>query len=425
MNEVLLNEWTINEWILLTLFITIGYTIKYSFSKLSSYDFGVLNLLYFYHLSMSMVYTWMVESSIGDAQKYWGVPKLLNNEQIIDIIMDDPTKGNFLYIINYIPSNLLDISFFSGNLLYGILGYFGLLLLYLTVKDLFPLNRYLNRIRILNFSIFPTLLFLPNFHFWSSGIGKDTIVFFSICAIIYAMLDIRKRWGFIVMGILLTYFVRPHILLLLFGSFAASYLLKSRLLAIQKAFILLAMVAIFIPFLNSVAEFANLEEASLDSFQEFSEVQSEKLSKRASSSIDVSSLPYPLKVLTFLYRPLFFDASGALGLISSIENLVWVVLTIYFILQKPIRIFKSSSFIILSCFIYWLTGALVFAPVFGNLGIIIRERNMILPAFILLTIGGLANSKKIKAMEWYFKNEKLRWDKKNLNLENNEINNFS
>ena len=98
-----------------------------------------------------------------------------------------------------------------------------------------------------------------------------------------------------------------------------------------------------------------------------------------------------------------------------------MILTYIFLKNKPIKTFRDGSIIVLGSFLYWLIGALAFAPMLGNLGIIIRERNMFLPAFIIFAVTGLAKTPKFKKFEWYYYHKKQEWSKRNKALQQNTI----
>ena len=214
-------------------------------------------------------------------------------------------------------------------------------------------------------------------------------------------------------GVLIAYTIRPHILLFLMAGFSAAYVLKSKLFVFQKVIVVGIAFVIFLPLLGSVLEFAKIDEASLDAYSQFGESKAGALSRGAGSGVDISGLPYPLQVLTFLYRPLFFDAHNVLALLASVENVVWLVLSLNFLNNRPMRVFKNSHLVILATFLYWIIGALAFAPVLGNLGIIIRERNMFLPGFIIFAIAGLYNTPKFRKYEWWLETQKMEWSKAN------------
>ena len=391
------------DYIIVILALIFGFSLKSRYSKLGAKEHIILDQLFFYHMVMSFIFYIYVSFNVGDATTYWSRPKILNFDDLIHkIISGNAGASEYIYIINYIPSNLLDLSFFTGSILYGVLGYWGIIYLTLTLKELFPLINHVDKIKFLNISIYPGILFLPNFHFWSSSVGKDTLLFFCVCLFFYSVNKLKLRWPLLLIVFSIAIPIRPHILLFLLTGYGVSFILKSKLFIFQKLFLILFSFLLLLPLLQSALELANMEEASLDSFNEFSQSKAKVLAGSSGSAVDIGSLPYPLQVLTFLYRPLFFDAHNIFSLFASIENVIWLILTLIFISNKPIKVMKNGNMLIMSAFLFWLIGALAFAPVLGNLGIIIRERNMFLPGFIIFAVAGLYHTKKFRKFEWFY-----------------------
>lgn len=399
------------DYIIVIIALLFGFGFKNRFKILNAKDHRILDLLFFYHMLISFVFYLYSSFNPADARMYWSIAKQINWDTLVNLMLSGKSASNSIYFINYIPAKLLDLTYFSGTMLYGVVGYLAIVFLYLSLKKLFPLLSHFNKVKILNLSIFPSILFLPNFHFWSSAIGKDTILFFCISISIYALLTLKRNWTLLILSILLSYLIRPHILLMFVAGFGFAFIIKSKLLHFQKVVIILVGLIFFLPLLSSVLEFANIDDASIESFTEFSDSKSRVLSKgHTDSAIDLGSLPYPLQVLTFLYRPLFFDANGALGLVTSAENLVWLVLSINFFANRPLKTLKNSNLIVLGAFMFWLLGALAFAPSMSNLGIIVRQRNMFLPGFIIFIMAGIAYSPQFQKFRWYFYHKKRAWE---------------
>ena len=146
-------------------------------------------------------------------------------------------------------------------------------------------------------------------------------------------------------------------------------------------------------------QYAKIEEASIDSFSEFSSQKAGLLSRTTTGSrIDISSYPLPLKLFTFLYRPLFFDINGLPALFASIENLFLLILSIRVLKNNPIETFKKAPMPIKGMLLYLFIGTLAFSQTLGNLGIIIRMRNMFLPGLLIFFLWSFsyAREKNIK-----------------------------
>jgi hypothetical protein len=146
-----------------------------------------------------------------------------------------------------------------------------------------------------------------------------------------------------------------------------------------------------------VLKFAKIEEASIDSFNNFASNKASLLNKSyTGSAIDISSYPYPVKIFTFLFRPFFFDINSIPSLLASIENMILLILTISFFRSNPITSFKKAPFVIQGLVYFLIIGAMTFSQSLGNLGIMIRMRNMFLPGLIVFLFWHFSNTNKEK-----------------------------
>ncbi len=376
--------------------LLVGFNLKNLFKTLTPSDKKLLNKLFFYHLGISILFHFYVVYAGGDAIHYWQAPKEMNLIEIIDLCKRFNASG-YVFLLNYFPSNILNLSFFTGNMMYALLGYWGFIYFYLLTKSLVSNLSLLHSISFLKIPVFTWMWFLPNLHFWSSGIGKDTILFFCIALFIYSLLNLKKRILGIAISILLSFFIRPHITMFLMVSFAAGYILDGKLKAYQKIFILLFfIVGIFFTY-QFVLDFVQLESLETKSIEEFASTKASKLNKVGSGSgIDISGYPFPLKVFTFLYRPLFFDINGIMAVFASVENFILLLFTFLVFKSNPFITFKSGDFIIKGMIIFFLLGTISFSLILGNLGIMLRQKNMFIPVFLIIGLITIYNFKKRK-----------------------------
>lgn len=366
--------------------IVIGFNIKNLYPNFNSYERKILNYLFVFHVFISFAFYYTVSESGGDAIKYWYDIKTISFDELKILINEDFDPTFFIYLLNYIPSNVLDLSFYIGNLMYGVMGYWGFVIFLQILKYKIPHYQNLRNIRVFSIRIFPLLLFMPNLHFWSSGIGKDTIMFFTITLFIYALVKKKHRVFNIIFTIVFIFLTRQHILLFLVAGFGVGYILSSRIALYKKVFLGIIALIILIPLLSSVLEFAKIDNLNSNDIEEFSTTKADNLSEESGSGIDISSYPFPLKVLTFLYRPLFFDASSVLSLIVSLENAFYLILTLSLFKKGFFNRIRHADFFIKGNFYFFLISSCAFSLILGNLGIIIRQKTMVLVSFLLIVL---------------------------------------
>lgn len=121
----------------------------------------------------------------------------------------------------------------------------------------------------------------------------------------------------------------------------------------------------------------------------------------ADSGINMAGYSLPEKIFTFWFRPLFFDAPGILGVIVSIENLIYILLFrkifkinfITVIRNVPVNVKMSLVLFLLTSFA--MTFAMTF--VMSNLGIIIRQKSMVMYFIFFVIYYFLAHEKNIQS----------------------------
>jgi hypothetical protein len=114
---------------------------------------------------------------------------------------------------------------------------------------------------------------------------------------------------------------------------------------------------------------------------------------KASSGVDITSYSLPFQVFTFLYRPLFFDASGALALIVSFENVFYLLMTLKILNLKGIRYLITSNFLVKTCLFGFLTVTIALAQISGNLGLAMRQKSQVMILFLFVVLAFLDSEK--------------------------------
>ncbi|HSD14824.1 MAG TPA: hypothetical protein VLB74_09275 [Flavobacterium sp.] len=377
------------DFFVLIVIVVLGLAFISSFrNELSPQDLSQLKKLLFYHFIFGAYFCFFIQ---GDANGYWSTSKLLTLEEFETYFSEE--KGTyFLFALNYYPSNVLGLSYFTGTMLYSLIGFIGLAYFYVTAVKLIPYNS-----KYKNYTLFPLLFFMPNLHFWSCAVGKDTLLFFCIGIFVYGIMDIFKRLPFLALSLGLSYFIRPHITLFLLVSFGLAYVMSSKVSKGQRLIFSIALIGIGVVILPSVMQFAKIEEATVESFDNFSNAKADVLSRgNVGSRIDISSYPFPLKVFTFLFRPLFFDINGIPAVLASFENLFLLLITVNIFRNNPLKTFKAAPFVIKGLVIFLIIGTLAFSQSLGNLGIMIRMRNMFLPGLLLFILWAFSYRKELE-----------------------------
>lgn len=380
------------------LIILLGFAFLKQFRKqVSKSDFSTLKKLWVFHLLVAVGFYFFTRNGGGDAWGYWYKVKDMLPFQFWEYLLTE--KGTyFMYALNYIPANLLGMGFFANTLLYSLFGFMGFVYFFIIVKETIPYN-----FRLGKFWVFPLIFFLPNLHFWSSGVGKDSLLFFCIGMFAYALLNLSKRFILIIISLGLAFFIRPHMVVFMLLSFGLAYAIHSNLNIIKRLFFVGLLIAGSAVILPSVLEFVKVDEITTENVEKFSEDKSALLSRESTGSRLGPSASFPAKLFAFYFRPFFFDINGLPAVIASFENLILLILGIKVLRRKPYLAFKKAPFIIKGFIIFMIIGSIAFSLSLGNVGIMIRMRNMFLPGFIIFMLWVLsyAHERKLKAQKAY------------------------
>lgn len=378
---------------ILTCLITL--VLGLQFPKILSFktkDINRLNWLWCYHLVFGFIYYFYVLSQGGsDSLTYWKGAKHISGDQALQsLIVSKGTQA--MYAINYIPSKILDFSFFTGTVLYCFLGFMGIAFFYKIAIELIPYNP-----KIYGVFLFPAILYFPNLHFWSVAVGKDAPIFFCVGLFAYSLLSLNKRISLIVLSLLLSFIIRPHIALFLVLAFSMAYLLNSKMAIYKRVFLFLVLISIGLVMLPSVMEYSKIEKLTNESFNQFAEKGIKNLSSSDTGSrVDMSSYPLPIKIFTFLFRPTFIDIKNGPGLLGAIENLILLILSINVLIRNPFETFKKAPFVIKGLLIFLVIGTIAFSLSLGNLGIMLRIRNMFLPGMLIFIVWSFSYKEQIR-----------------------------
>jgi hypothetical protein len=324
------------------------------------------------HLIMTLFFYYNSLISSADSSMYYTTTYFSTSAWFDTFGYDIAFIQFFTYpLIHYIKLSYLGCFFVFSS--FGLIGYYYLLktILFLQKKySLSALKKYYY------------FFLLPGAHFFTNAIGKDSIVFFSICIIVYGF--ICKKYRFLVLGMLIVSYIRIHILVALLVGLVLNLLFTKGASLVQKivgAITLSVALLVFLPVLSSRLNIENISGESVNQYLD----QTATLNQGEGSSIDMSGYPLPLKIVSYLFRPLFFDARSAMTLISSFENLAWIYL-LWMIFQNFRINFNRRSFssvFSLTLFPMFVT-LIMLASVITNLGIAMRQKTMLLPFVFIL-----------------------------------------
>lgn len=364
--------------ILLILLYKSNVTLGLKFHLPKKYLFH-LHYLLIYHILFSLFYGWYIINFGGDSRGYW----LLTMEQVK---IADPTwmkyfgEGTtFILWLTYFPSKILSLSYPTGNILFGFLGFIGIRYVFLLVYKYFPTNH-----EILGIPVFPTVFYITNLHFWTSGVGKDSLSFWAIAWFLFSIQQYKEKWWQASIAFFFVYMARPHMGQALIGGAAIAILMGTDIKRSYK-FGLATLTLIGSVFMSSYTlDAIKLEDFDLSTLEAFSASKSGNLNTgNVGSGVDLSSYSLPMKFFTYLFRPLFFDAHNIVTIISSFENLLYLWLSLFIYKNWSVEALRDMPLFLKAAMVTFIPVTFAFMNALSNLGIAMRMKNMLMIYFLL------------------------------------------
>ncbi len=366
------------------------------------FSVSFMNQLYFYHLIFWLTYYIYALNNPSDSKNYYRNTLDYTGEWL-DLY---GTSTTFIDFIAYPFTNWMGLPYVVVMVLFAWIGYLGFIFTYLFFRENIPIKIKLFK----RWDFLFILMFLPNMHFWTSSLGKGSVIFLGIMMFVYALKEPKKRWLTLLVGSLITYHVRPHVFMFLLIGAGLGFMSGNKNISMaQKVGAFVVMIGLLILIQDKVLAVVNLggSENVVSDFQDFTSSRSEGLSEDAGSGVDMASYPLPIKLFTFWFRPLFFDAPGILGLIVSAENLLYLIITFQIIKKDFISFVKKSPPLVKTSFVVFFMTSLAMTFVMSNLGIIMRQKSMVMYFLFFVIYYYLAEKryKKIVKLRSYKKEE--------------------
>lgn len=349
----------------------------------SSYFYGSMKILHrifpFLLLVYHLVFAWVgfqyILANGGDAQRYWFLGQDLSASLWTDFLKPGTDVVKFL---TFPLVKFFDLPFLAGFLIFSLLSFAGVLILYRTLMRIAVRNEKLQILVVV-------LMLLPNFHFWTSVIGKEALIFIPL-TIFCAELS-RKRYFsvWLIISLLAVAVIRPHVAFVLSLSYVLALVFTFPLSLKRKAMVLgglALMTGLFTWLLTSLQDFSGGFQRVLQKYEAHI-----RHFKTTDGYVPLDRYPLPYKFFTFWFRPLPFEKEGWLYGVISIENTVLLVLSLFaaFYSVKHFSILKKRIlfvFPVLMLFVF----TLMYVYGYANYGIIMRTRVMAMPFFAALLV---------------------------------------
>ncbi|MFC4872367.1 hypothetical protein [Negadavirga shengliensis] len=344
----------------------------------STFSIWSLQGLWVYHLLFSWIFYRFIVLYGGDAQSYWALTA--DTSRTGDTWMAHWGLGTFfIQWLNYLPAGILGIGFLTGNLLYAALSFIGFRELLCMVRDSSVTfgKSWREKAWVL-------LLFTPNVHFWTAGIGKEALLWLGLVWVLKGFIQFPRNWIYLSAGILLTFLTRPFsslivltvlLVVLPFQNIFRPY----RKWAVMTSALLLLSIAAY-KWFQGYTQFGFSSSWVTAMFQE---QMAFLRTFNAGSEVPMETYSFPEKLWTVWFRPIWEHEGGIWFLAASLENsfaLLLFSLGIWGLIFRkrktvPLFLIAGSAVGILMCLLYAFT--------LNNLGIMMRMKSIYMIIFYM------------------------------------------
>ena len=349
----------------------------------------VFILAYLLHLGMSLFYYSLLRGGgFGDAWLYYADPMGWYPEEI-------GLSTHFVVYITQAVKSVIGGSYLDYFLLYQAVGFFGVALLMRTFEEIYeglgtsqPPYAFL-------------ILLVPSIHYWSSAPGKDGLFFLGTILILWAMMHMRVRYRALAIGLLLQFCIRPHIAMITFAALAATSIRDQQIrLSLRVLLFLVSLVGVAFALAQIRATF-QIDLVNADVLSDVLAGREAVLESEEAGRTAVVDASYPERVLGLLFRPFFFDASGAMALVVSLENAVLLLMVgiLVYRARAVAALVKSVSYFRFALYSSVLI-LLLLAIGYYNVGLGVRQKTtMILPGLLVafVTLSAVLRARSAQA----------------------------
>ena len=360
------SEINILDYVLILLYVL--YILKqFSVYTKINRKIGVFSLVMgLLHFIITFASYGFILGSVADAKHYYS-----ESMSITDWGLSYLSNGtSFIIFLNYMLVQWFHLSFLGCFLVFSFISYLGCLKLFEVIIDLTDRN----------YNISYLLLLLIGTHFWTVSLGKDSLMFYSMCCLCYNIYFDKPKSHYI-LPLLLVGLIRLHVLIFVLVGGGVSYVFTNKKIKMQTKFIFVGLVLgallVLIPFFLkeiAVTNFSDIEGKLQNSMN---------ANLEGGAGVDMKDSNLIVKWFSYMFRPFIFEARNPMFLVSALENLVW--LYIFFIIIKGLFFDKiKTNYILWSYIGIILACTLPLAYPLANCGISMRQKIMIFPFFLIL-----------------------------------------
>jgi hypothetical protein len=316
--------------------------------------------------------------------------------------------------------DLLTFSSYSATaVLFSLVGFIGLWLLFITFYQMYPnLHRW--------FAL--AILFIPSVIFWGSGLMKDTITIAALGLATYACFQLFVRHNIrlyllilLLMAMYVLYIVKIYILLTFLPA-VIIWIFMSHLSRIRSVVLRYMLFPFLVSLCVVLCYFAVLKAGednpkySLEMISKTAQVTAYDIrywtGREAGSGYSLGELDgtwesmlklLPQALNVSLFRPYLWEVRNPLMLLSALESITLLMITIYAIFSARLKIFRALlDPVVLFCLVFSLSFAFAVGISTFNFGTLVRYKIPLLPFYataLVLLLHHVNRERKVEVFD--------------------------
>ena len=296
---------------------------------------------------------------------------------------------------------ILRISFFNINLLFSMIGFYGIYKFYEVTKEHVHKNE-------LSIFLLLIVITLPNFHFWTSVLSKDVLIFFFLSMFLFYSFSNKNKdslFWFILVLFVIASLVRPYFGITFILSYIVSFIITKNNFKINIKLLPIAFLLLFLIFKLSVFYYPIFDRADklgehngnililIDNFFHY------RLELTSSGSFfDYKDTNYLTRFISYLFIPLNLNNFDPKNIFTFINNLVQLCMMLFLLINISLnyKFMKKASLAIfvntknqtqkLCLLIFIILFLFLYSNTSSNYGIIMRQKETIMFIFYFYLI---------------------------------------
>ena len=359
--------------------IILGFcAIPIAFAHPTRIKVAYLTLIYLMHIAATLVYFWRAQDNMADSHMYYFDP-YRNYE-------DGFTVGTqaVIYVTQYLKSTIGG-TYLDFYLLFQPIGFLGIAILLRVFEEIH------DELRLPHRPYLYAMVAIPSLHFWSSALGKDGPFLLATSLALWASMRLPRRAKALIGALLLMLLIRPHIAFVAAAALSLAVVMGKGIPIYLRVALFLVAVAGTGLASSTLQSTYSIDITSAESIgQQFERVDNVLQSADAGTSAVAGS--FPVRLLSLMFRPFFFDANELFALIASFESLfvIWLVLLLLLRFREVFGLFQNVFFARYA--LIFAFGLTIFLAIsYWNVGLGLRQKwTMLMPMYMVLLVAVLA-----------------------------------